>query len=66
MAALAKISNSHRDVLLLVAWGGLSHEEVAEALGITAAAVRTRLHRARKTIRAALNGAEPTTLGKDC
>ncbi|MEO3861284.1 RNA polymerase sigma factor [Acrocarpospora sp. B8E8] len=65
MAALAKISDAHRDVLLLVAWAGLSCEEVAEALGITSAAVRTRLHRARKTIRAALDRAEPTTTGED-
>lgn len=65
MAALAKIPRSHREVLLLIAWGGLSSEEAAEALGLTGAAVRTRLHRARKTLRASLNGAEPTTIGKD-
>ncbi|WP_101790801.1 RNA polymerase sigma factor [Nonomuraea indica] len=65
MAALAKIPRSHREVLLLIAWGGLSSEEAAEALGLTGAAVRTRLHRARKTLRASLNGAEPTTAGKD-
>ncbi|MEV0236383.1 RNA polymerase sigma factor [Nonomuraea sp. NPDC050786] len=65
IAALAKIPRSHREVLLLVAWGGLSSEEAAEALGITGAAVRSRLHRARKVLRASLNGAEPTILGKD-
>lgn len=65
IAALAKIPSSHREVLLLVAWGGLNSEEVAEALGITGAAVRTRLHRARKTLRASLNGAALTMTGKD-
>nr|SBO98668.1 RNA polymerase ECF-subfamily sigma factor [Nonomuraea gerenzanensis] len=65
MAALAQIPRTHREVLLLVAWGGLSSEEAAQALGITGAAVRTRLHRARKTLRACLNGAEPATAGKD-
>lgn len=52
-------------MLLLVAWGGLSSKEAAEALGITGAAVRTRLHRARKILRASLNDAEPTMIERD-
>lgn len=65
MAALAKIPKSRREVLLLVAWGGLSSEEAAEALGITGAAVRARLHRARKALRASLNSAELSMIEKD-
>ncbi|MFF0306697.1 RNA polymerase sigma factor [Streptosporangium sp. NPDC004379] len=65
MAALAKVSKAHRDALLLVAWAGLSHEEAAEALGITSAGVRTRLHRARKRIRAALDHIGPATTEKE-
>ncbi|WP_214409509.1 RNA polymerase sigma factor [Sphaerisporangium fuscum] len=60
MAALAKITDAHRDVLLLVAWAGLSCEEAAEALGVPPATARTRLHRARKKIRAALDRAATT------
>lgn len=58
-AALARMSGQHRDVLLLVAWADLSYEEVAEALDVPLGTVRSRLHRARKTIRAALGDAEP-------
>jgi RNA polymerase sigma factor (sigma-70 family) len=48
MAALAGISTTNRDVLLLVAWAELSCEEAAEALGIPAATARVRLHRPAK------------------
>jgi RNA polymerase sigma factor (sigma-70 family) len=50
-AALKALSPDQREVLLLHAWGGLSHAEIAEALSISGATVRKRLHRAR--IRAA-------------
>jgi RNA polymerase sigma-70 factor (ECF subfamily) len=61
MAALADISDTNRDVLLLVAWAELTCEEAAEALGIPAATARVRLHRARKKLRAVLAKIEPTT-----
>ena len=64
-AALAAIAPGDRDVLLLVAWAGLSGDEVADALGIPAGTARSRLHRARKKLRAALGGADPTTVGED-
>lgn len=53
-AALGKLSRGDRDVLLLVAWAQLGLQEAAEALGIPAGTARSRLHRARKKIRAAL------------
>jgi RNA polymerase sigma factor (sigma-70 family) len=53
-AALAELADGDRDVLLLVAWAQLSCEESAQALGIPAGTARSRLHRARKRIRAAL------------
>ncbi|MBZ4318758.1 RNA polymerase sigma factor [Streptomyces huiliensis] len=59
-AALARLSPRHRDVLLLVAWGDLGYEEAARALDIPVGTVRSRLHRARKTLRAALGGIDPT------
>ncbi|MEV4758929.1 RNA polymerase sigma factor [Micromonospora sp. NPDC049559] len=60
-AALAGISKRDRDVLLLVAWAGLTSEEAGRALGIPAGTARSRLHRARKKIRAALDRTSPTT-----
>ncbi|WP_017596853.1 RNA polymerase sigma factor [Nocardiopsis lucentensis] len=53
-APLARLSKGDRDVLLLVAWGDLTYEEVASVLGIPVGTVRSRLHRARKRVRAAL------------
>jgi RNA polymerase sigma factor (sigma-70 family) len=55
-AALATVSTRDRDVLLLIAWGDLTYEEVAGALGIPIGTVRSRLHRARSHLRAALGG----------
>jgi RNA polymerase sigma-70 factor (ECF subfamily) len=53
-AALLEIARADRDVLLLVAWAQLSCEEAARALGIPAGTARSRLHRARRRTRAAL------------
>ncbi|HEV7934887.1 MAG TPA: RNA polymerase sigma factor [Actinomadura sp.] len=64
-AALATIAAGDRNVLVLVAWGGLSGEDAARALGIPAGTARSRLHRARKKVRAALGGADPTAVGED-
>ena len=50
--ALASLSEGDRDVLLLTSWAGLDAGEVAEALGIPAGTVRSRLHRVRKWLRA--------------
>ncbi|MEU4408887.1 RNA polymerase sigma factor [Streptosporangium sp. NPDC023963] len=68
--ALARLSRGDRDVLLLVAWGDFGYEEVAQALGIPLGTVRSRLHRARKKTRAALDGApapttDPTPTGEE-
>lgn len=53
-AALADLNDGDRDVLLLVAWADLTPQEVGEALGLPGGTVRSRLHRARARIRAAL------------
>ncbi|MFC4065912.1 RNA polymerase sigma factor [Actinoplanes subglobosus] len=60
VAALTDLSAGDRDALLLVVWGELSHEETAAALGVPAGTVGSRLHRARRKIRAALDGVDPT------
>jgi RNA polymerase sigma factor (sigma-70 family) len=50
-AALAALPDAHRDALLLVAWGDLTYEEAAAALGVPAGTFRSRLHRARTRLR---------------
>jgi RNA polymerase sigma-70 factor (ECF subfamily) len=52
--ALAGLTAGERDVLLLMAWAGLSYDELAAALDIPIGTVRSRLHRARTKVRAAL------------
>ena len=50
--ALAKLPRGEqREVLLLVALGGLSHADVAAALGIPYGTVGSRLNRVRKKLR---------------
>jgi RNA polymerase sigma factor (sigma-70 family) len=58
--ALAKLSQAERDVVLLVALSGLAHDEVAQALDIPYGTVGSRLSRARKKLRAALDLEVPT------
>ncbi|TCO44550.1 RNA polymerase sigma-70 factor (ECF subfamily) [Kribbella antiqua] len=53
-AALAKVSTKDREVLLLVALGQLTYDEVAAALGIAYGTVCSRLSRARRVIRKSL------------
>lgn len=50
-AALAALPARYRDTLLLVAWGDLSYEEAALALGVPVGTVRSRMHRARARLR---------------
>jgi len=57
--ALAGLAGRDRDVLLLIAWGELSYEEVAAVLDVPVGTVRSRLHRARRRTRAALAPALP-------
>jgi RNA polymerase sigma-70 factor (ECF subfamily) len=54
MRALAGLSAGDRDVLLLIALGGLSYEEVAAALSIPLGTVASRLSRARRKVRGVL------------
>jgi RNA polymerase sigma-70 factor (ECF subfamily) len=58
-AALAALPARDRDVLLLMALGGLDHHEIAAALGIPYGTVCSRLNRVRRKVRAALS-VDPT------
>ena len=51
LAALAELSDTDREVLLLVAWEGLTADQAAKALGISRSAFGVRLHRARQRLR---------------
>ncbi|WP_203780293.1 sigma-70 family RNA polymerase sigma factor [Paractinoplanes rishiriensis] len=53
-AVLARLPVGEREVLTLVSQAQLSYPEVARALGIPIGTVRSRLHSARKRLRAAL------------
>ncbi|NKY10040.1 RNA polymerase sigma factor [Cellulomonas hominis] len=59
-AALGTLSVEDRQIVLLVAWDGLTPTEAADALGISPVAARSRLHRARSRAQAALATLEPT------
>jgi RNA polymerase sigma factor (sigma-70 family) len=47
-AALAALTPDDREILLLIAWDGLTPHQAASVLGTSAGAARLRLHRARK------------------
>lgn len=51
---IADLSVADRDVLLLFAWAELSYAEIAAALQIPVGTVRSRLHRVRLKLKAAL------------
>ncbi|MEV7430098.1 RNA polymerase sigma factor [Nocardioides sp. NPDC092400] len=51
--ALRSLTSAHWDALLLLAWADLSYEQIAEALDVPTGAVRSRISRARATLRAA-------------
>ncbi len=56
--ALSALSPGERDVVLLVAVSELSHDEVAQALGISYGTVGSRLSRARKKLQHAIDPEE--------
>jgi RNA polymerase sigma-70 factor (ECF subfamily) len=50
-AALLTLSDTDRELLLLVAWDELSYEEAAEVLDLPLGTVRSKLHRAKAGLR---------------
>lgn len=64
LRAMAGLRDEDRELLLLVSWEGLTPGEAAKALGISSLAARSRLHRARRRLRALLEEREsPAALG---
>ncbi|WP_406840856.1 RNA polymerase sigma factor [Streptomyces sp. AHU1] len=62
---LARLPESERELLLLVAWEQLTPTEAAAVVGIPAGTARSRLHRARTRLRVALTGTTLTNLTGD-
>lgn len=52
--AFETLSEADREILALLAWEGLTREELSVALGASRPVVRLRLHRARRRFEAAL------------
>ena len=57
LGVLAALADADRELVLLVAWAGLSYEQVAQALEIPVGTVRSRLHRVRAKMRRAIDAA---------
>jgi RNA polymerase sigma factor (sigma-70 family) len=62
---LARLPKELRDTLLLVAWGDLSYEETATALGVPVGTVRSRVSRARGKLRRALGDTNPAAFHEE-
>ncbi len=60
--ALAELSDADRELILLVAWEGLTLAEAAAALGCRRGAAAVRLHRARRRLHTALHDESAQTL----
>ena len=58
MSALSKLSNEHREAVVLIELDGLSYEEAGAVLGVPAGTVKSRLHYAFLILRRALFPAE--------
>jgi RNA polymerase sigma-70 factor (ECF subfamily) len=54
-AALVRLSDADRELLLLIAWDGLSPAQAATVLGVKPVTVRVRLLRARRRLTQALS-----------
>ncbi len=62
-SALASLSDADRELLLLIAWDGLSPTQAAAALGIKSPTLRVRLLRARRRLAHALVIAQSSAVG---
>ena len=57
-AALRRLPDNYRLVLVLRYWHDMSYDEIAQATGLTESALKTRLHRARHMLAEALGPEE--------
>lgn len=57
LRAMAGLHEDDREILILVSWQGLTPRDAARVVGCSPAALRVRLHRARRRLLAAVEGA---------
>src|SRR3954447_5407903 len=57
--AFAKLSPSHREVLVLYGVHGLPYEQIAEVVGREVGSVKSRMNRARTALKALMDGEPP-------
>jgi RNA polymerase sigma-70 factor, ECF subfamily len=60
-AALARLRDEDRELLMLLAWDGLDPSRAATVLGITPATFAVRLHRARRRLESHLTSSEESS-----
>jgi RNA polymerase sigma-70 factor, ECF subfamily len=60
LEALAAIGEADRELLMLIGWEELTPHQAARVLGISPLAARSRLHRARRRLRARLAEGPPS------
>lgn len=64
LRALAAMREADRELLMLIGWEELTPGEAARVLGISSIAARSRLHRARRQLKALLREAPSQSPGK--
>lgn len=64
LRAMAALGEEDRELLLLVSWEELAPNQAAKVLGISALAARSRLHRARRRLRALLEERESSAVAR--
>jgi RNA polymerase sigma-70 factor, ECF subfamily len=65
LEALRALDEADRELLMLVGWEGLTPAQAAQVLGVTPLAARSRLHRARRRLRARLAEEESGSRGTE-
>ncbi len=63
LTALARLSETDRELLTLLAWQGLTPRQAAQVLGCSTPTLFVRLHRARRRLEHAMDGAAESTAG---
>ncbi len=65
LAALARLTEQERELVMLVTWEGLDCRQAARVVGCTHVTARARLHRARKRLNAHMNESTPDHAPKE-
>ena len=65
LGALSRLSNEDREVLMLIAWDDLTHEEASEVLSCSRGAFTKRVARARKRLESQMRRSRTIPSEKD-